>query len=82
MSVPSASTDLMLVVVTHDEAASITRCLLSTRPFADRMVVLDTDPVDDTMVIAQSYDILVSRMARTNDFSTACGTTLRVANAD
>ena len=82
MSAPSASADLALVVIARNEAASIARCLLSAKPFVDRMVVLDTGSIDDTVAIAQSCGALVSHMAWTNDFSAARNTALQAANAD
>lgn len=82
MSAPSASADVALVVIARNEAASIARCLLSAKPFVDRMVVLDTGSTDDTIAIAQSCGALVSHMAWTNDFSAARNTALQAANAD
>jgi len=84
MTVPPTpkSADLALVVIARNEAASIARCLLSAKPFVDRMVVLDTGSTDDTAAIAESCGALVSHMAWTNDFSAARNTALQAANAD
>lgn len=82
MSTPSACADLALVVIARNESASIARCLLSAKPFVDRMVVLDTGSTDDTAAIAASCGALVSYMVWTNDFSAARNTALQAANAD
>lgn len=82
MSTASASADLALVVIARNEAASIARCLLSAKPFVDRMVVLDTGSTDDTAAIAQSCGALVRHMVWTHDFSAARNTALQAANAD
>lgn len=78
----STPPDLALVVIARNEAACIERCLLSAKPFVDRMVVLDTGSTDDTAAIAQSCGATVSHMAWSNDFSAARNAALDIANAD
>ncbi|WP_296227972.1 glycosyltransferase family 2 protein [Ralstonia sp. UBA689] len=75
-------TDLALVVIARNEAACIERCLLSVKPFVDRMVVLDTGSTDDTVAIAQACGAVVNHMAWSNDFSAARNAALDIANAD
>ncbi len=82
MSAPSTSAKLALVVIARNEAASIARCLLSAKPFVDRMVVLDTGSTDDTAAIAESCGAVVRHMTWANDFSAARNTALQVADAD
>lgn len=82
MSTPSTPANLALVVIARNEAASIARCLLSAKPFVDRMVVLDTGSTDDTQAIAESCGALVRHMTWTNDFSAARNTALQAADAD
>lgn len=43
---------LALVMIARNEAACIGRCLQSVRPFADKMIVLDTGSTDETPAIA------------------------------
>ena len=45
---------LTLLVITHDEAASIARCLDSV-PFAAEKVVVDSGSTDDTVAIARAH---------------------------
>ena len=82
MSAPSTSVPLALVVIARNEAASIARCLLSAKPFVDRMVVLDTGSTDDTAAIAESCGAVVRHMTWVNDFSAARNTALQAADAD
>ncbi|CAJ0809398.1 glycosyltransferase [Ralstonia flaminis] len=79
---PSTPANLALVVIARNEASCIERCLLSAKPFVDRMVVLDTGSADDTMAIAQACGAHVSQMTWQNDFSAARNAALEAANAD
>src|SRR5688500_15445397 len=45
---------LTLLVITHDEAANIARCLDSV-PFAAEKVVVDSGSGDDTVAIARAH---------------------------
>ncbi len=78
----STPTNLALVVIARNEATCIERCLLSAKPFVDRMVVLDTGSTDDTIAIAQACGAHVSQMTWQNDFSAARNAALEAANAD
>lgn len=53
---------LSLVVITHNEAANIARCLDSV-PFAADKVVVDSGSQDDTVAIAQAHGARVVRQA-------------------
>lgn len=81
-SVQLTHPDLALVVIARNEAASIERCLLSAKPFVNRMIVLDTGSTDDTVAIAQACGAQVSHLAWTNDFSAARNAALAAADAD
>ncbi|MCO5400270.1 glycosyltransferase family 2 protein [Ralstonia soli] len=73
---------LALVVIARNEAACIERCLMSAKPFVDRMVVLDTGSTDNTVAIAQDCGAQVGHFTWINDFSAARNASLDLANAD
>lgn len=53
---------LTLLVITHDEAANIARCLDSV-PFAAEKVVVDSGSTDDTVAIARAHGARVVHQA-------------------
>lgn len=81
-STPTNPARVALVVIARNEAACIERCLLSAKPFVDRMVMLDTGSTDDTIILAQACGAHVSQMTWQNDFSAARNAALEAANAD
>jgi glycosyltransferase involved in cell wall biosynthesis len=74
--------DTALVVIARDEAARIERLLASVKPWVDRMLVLDTGSVDDTVVRAQAAGADVRHFAWCDDFSAARNAALDAAAAD
>ncbi|MBV8501825.1 MAG: glycosyltransferase [Paucibacter sp.] len=73
---------LALVVIARNEAPRIRRLLDSVRPFVDRMLVLDTGSVDDTVALAQAAGARVERFEWCADFSAARNRALTLAGAD
>jgi len=73
---------LALVVIARNEAACIERCLMSAKPFVDRMVVLDTGSTDNTVAIAQACGAEVGHFTWVDDFSAARNASLDLADAD
>ena len=71
-----------LAMIVRNEAASIMKCLDSIRPWVDRMVVLDTGSVDDTVTIARQAGARVEHFTWVDDFSAARNCALDWANAD
>jgi len=70
------------VVIARNEAACIERCLLSAKPFVDRMIVLDTGSTDDTVAIATARGAQVGHFTWVDDFSAARNAALDLADAD
>jgi len=73
---------LALVVIARNEAGCIERCLMSAKPYVDRLVVLDTGSTDDTVAIAQACGAEVGHFTWVNDFSAARNAALALADAD
>ncbi len=57
------SVQLSVVVMTHNEAANIRRCLESVKPVADEVLVVDSFSKDDTVAIATSMGARVVQHA-------------------
>jgi glycosyltransferase involved in cell wall biosynthesis len=76
------SYSVALVVIARDEAARIARLLDSVRPVVDRMLVLDTGSVDDTVARARAAGAQVAHFAWCDDFSAARNAALDAAAAD
>ncbi|MCO5400271.1 glycosyltransferase family 2 protein [Ralstonia soli] len=73
---------LALVVIARNEAGCIQRCLMSAKPYVDRLVVLDTGSTDDTVAIAQACGAEVGHFTWIDDFSAARNAALVLANSD
>jgi tetratricopeptide (TPR) repeat protein len=69
-------------MIVRNEAATITKCLASVRPWVDRMLVLDTGSVDGTQQIAQRAGARVEHFQWCDDFSAARNVSLELAAAD
>ena len=69
-------------LIVRDEARCIARCLESVAPFVDRMVVVDTGSVDDTVAIAEGCGAEVHRLDWPDDFAAARNHALGLADAD
>ncbi|WP_230629457.1 glycosyltransferase family 2 protein [Sphingomonas sp. Leaf37] len=69
-------------LIVRDEARCILRCLDSVAPFVDRMVVVDTGSVDDTVAIALGAGAEVHHVPWSDDFSSARNEALRLAASD
>ena len=76
------SYSVALVVIARDEAARISRLLDSVRPVVDRMLVLDTGSVDDTVALARAAGAQVAHFAWCDDFAAARNAALDAAAAD
>lgn len=53
------STRITAVIITHNEAANIGRCLESLRGVADEVIVADSHSTDDTLSICAKYGAIV-----------------------
>lgn len=60
-----------LVVMARDEARCIERCLQSFAPFVDRLLVLDTGSLDDTVERARRCGAQVAHFDWVDDFAAA-----------
>ena len=78
----SVAYTVALVVIARDEASRIARLLGSLRPWVDRMLVLDTGSVDDTVAIAQAHGAQVRNFGWCDDFAAARNAALDAAAAD
>ena len=76
------SCSVALVVIARDEGARLGRLLASVRPVVDRMLVLDTGSVDDTVAVAVAAGADVRHFAWCDDFSAARNAALDAAAAD
>lgn len=74
-------TRLAMVMIARDEARCIARALQSARPHVDRMIVLDTGSVDDTVAIARACGAQVDHFAWTGDFAAARNAALALSDA-
>lgn len=74
--------DVALVVIAKNEERCIQRCLMSAKPYVNRMVVLDTGSTDKTVEIAKMCGAEVHHMQWMDDFAVARNRALDLANAD
>jgi glycosyltransferase involved in cell wall biosynthesis len=75
-------TRLAIVMIARDEARCIARALESVRPHVDRMIVLDTGSVDDTVAIAAACGAEVHDFVWVDDFAAARNASLALSDAD
>lgn len=73
---------LALVMIVRDGAPTLERCLASAAPHVDRMLVLDTGSVDDTVAIALAAGAQVAHLPWPGCFATARNRALELADAD
>lgn len=52
---------LSVVIITHNEARNIERCLLSVKSVADEIIVIDSFSTDDTVAICQREGAIVKQ---------------------
>ena len=76
-----SSRELILCLIMRNEARCIERCLASVRPYVDRMVVLDTGSVDDSIARARAAGAEVHEQPWPNSFAAARNTALGLAGA-
>ncbi|WP_293677005.1 glycosyltransferase [uncultured Phenylobacterium sp.] len=74
-------TRLALVMIARDEAHAIGRALDSARAHVDRMIVLDTGSVDDTVAIATRHGAEVRHFTWVDDFAAARNAALAHSDA-
>jgi tetratricopeptide (TPR) repeat protein len=74
--------DLCLVVIARDASRSLERCLRSAAPLVQRMLVLDTGSIDDTVAISKACGADVHHFAWVDDFSAARNRSLELAQAE
>src|SRR4051794_8062958 len=51
--------DIAVIILTYNESLHLARALHHIRSFARQVFVVDSDSTDDTVVIAESFDIHV-----------------------
>ena len=73
---------LALVVIARNEGPRIARLLRSAAPWVDRMLVLDTGSLDDTVAVANDCGAEVRHFVWCDDFSAARNAALDAAAAD
>lgn len=69
-------------LIVRDEARCLARCLTSVAPFVDRILVVDTGSVDDSVAIATACGAEVHRLDWPEDFAAARNHALGLADAD
>jgi glycosyltransferase involved in cell wall biosynthesis len=74
---PSAA----LVMIARDAAGTIRQCLESARGVVDRMIVVDTGSLDETVAIAESLGAEVHHFAWCDDFAAARNHALACADS-
>src|SRR3712207_5955359 len=75
-------TRLALVMIVRDEARCLARCLESVRPHVDRMIVVDTGSIDDSIDIATRCGAVVYDYRWSGDFAAARNAALDRSDAD
>ena len=78
----TATPTIAATLIVRDEARCIARCLASVAPFVDRMVVVDTGSLDDTVALAAGCGAEVYRIDWPDDFAAARNHALGLADAD
>ncbi len=78
---PTDPHDVCLVVIARDAAASLPRLLRSVQPWVDRMLVLDTGSLDDTVAQARACGAQVAHFQWCDDFAAARNAALDAAAA-
>ena len=68
---PKKKNSLSLSMIVKNEEKFIAKCLMSVRPVADEMIVVDTGSTDRTQDIARALGAKVFELAWTGDFSEA-----------
>ena len=52
---------LSVVLITHNEARNIERCLISVKPVADEIIVIDSFSTDDTAALCRQHGAIVQQ---------------------
>ncbi len=68
---PGARPLLVASMIVRDEADNLARCLESVSPFVDRIEIVDTGSIDDTIEIARCHGANVTSFDWLDDFSAA-----------
>lgn len=82
MPLPLSAPQIAAMLIVRDEARCIARCIESVRPWVDRVVVVDTGSVDDSVAIARACGAQVHHLDWPDDFSVARNHALDLADAD
>jgi tetratricopeptide (TPR) repeat protein len=70
-TVSSAASLLALCMIVKDEAANLSRCLASVKPYVNEMIVVDTGSSDSTVEIAHQFGAKVEYFQWCDDFAAA-----------
>jgi len=78
----SARKSLSVCMIVKNEELNLAKCLMSVKPIADEIIVIDTGSSDKTKVLASALGAKVFDFPWTNDFSEARNYSLSKASGD
>jgi tetratricopeptide (TPR) repeat protein len=73
---------LSLCMIVKNEAASLSPCLMSVKPYVDELIVVDTGSTDNSIEIAQSLDAQIYPFEWCNNFAAARNYSLTKASGE
>jgi tetratricopeptide (TPR) repeat protein len=73
---------LSFCTIVKNEAANLSRCLDSVKPYVDELVIVDTGSTDNTIAIAQQYGAKIGTFEWCNDFAAARNEALSMVTGD
>lgn len=82
LRIPPRRERLSVCMIVKDEAAQLSRSLLSVSTVADEIIVVDTGSTDHTMAIAASYGATISQCAWPDHFGQARNLSVDLATGD
>ncbi|MEI6427514.1 MAG: glycosyltransferase [Pseudanabaena sp. ELA607] len=73
---------LSACAIVKNEAQNLPRSLGSLRPYVDELIIIDTGSTDDSILIAQQWDVIIGEFAWCDDFAAARNAALAKATGE